>query len=153
MVHDRQNWRARARCKDLNADESDALFFLTTGKSAKAAREFCNGCEVQSQCIDYAVYYNESGVWGGTTDEERNRIRSLNLLSTGRLTANNVNINETRDQKQWGLGTVQIQQEREKREKQSQKLSRLQQYSETPETEQQELRPQDRLPLMLVVEL
>jgi len=36
----------------------------------------CKGCEVQKACLDFAIQTNqESGVWGGTSEEERRKLR------------------------------------------------------------------------------
>lgn len=43
--------------------------------------EYCHGvtdddvCMVREQCLEYALRTNEYGVWGGTTEKERLRIR------------------------------------------------------------------------------
>lgn len=35
------------------------------------AKAWCQACPVIEDCLLWAVIYNESGVWGGTTDGER----------------------------------------------------------------------------------
>lgn len=147
MVYDRQNWRAKARCSNLTSEEAAELFYISKGKSANPARQFCGGCPVQSQCLDYAIYYGEVGIWGGTTDDERKRLSEslVGLLTVARIESNGVNTTETRDQTQWGMGTRQILESRRQ-------YSRPQPaYPSEPVVS--EPRPQDRLPLMLVVEL
>jgi WhiB family redox-sensing transcriptional regulator len=71
------DWRAAAAC--LSADPD--LFFPIAGgapsarQAAKAVR-VCAGCAVCQECLDFAVRMGEAhGIWGGTTPEERTRIR------------------------------------------------------------------------------
>jgi WhiB family redox-sensing transcriptional regulator len=57
------------------------LFFPigTTGQALlqiAKAKEVCSGCTVKSQCLDFALETNQdSGIWGGTSEEERRNIR------------------------------------------------------------------------------
>ena len=41
------------------------------------ALEICDGCSVRADCLSYANDNNEHGIWGGLTDEQRRRSRSL----------------------------------------------------------------------------
>lgn len=74
---DAENWRARSICRDSNPD----LFFPigTTGQALDqidAAKAICAECPVREECLEFALATNqESGVWGGTTDDERRRLR------------------------------------------------------------------------------
>jgi WhiB family redox-sensing transcriptional regulator len=70
-------WRAQAACRDTDPD----LFFPvgTTGPAIEQienAKAVCNTCEVRQPCLDYALTTNQdSGIWGGTSEEERRQIR------------------------------------------------------------------------------
>jgi WhiB family redox-sensing transcriptional regulator len=70
-------WRSRAICRDSNPE----LFFPigTTGIALgqiDAAKSVCDACPVLSDCREFAMETNqESGVWGGLTEEERRQIR------------------------------------------------------------------------------
>ena len=45
-------------------------------KQANEAKSICNECVVKVDCLEYAITSNQdSGVWGGTTEEERKSIR------------------------------------------------------------------------------
>src|SRR3954471_15763891 len=74
---DLQDWRPRAACRDTDPD----LFFPvgTTGPAIEqidAAKAVCCACDVQSACLEFALATNqESGVWGGTSEEERRKLR------------------------------------------------------------------------------
>jgi WhiB family redox-sensing transcriptional regulator len=80
------NWRIRAACRSMAPD----LFFPagTSGVAADeivAAKEVCFGCEVRSDCLQFAVSTNqEFGVWGGTTEDERRDLRRHWLRRTVR---------------------------------------------------------------------
>jgi len=44
--------------------------------SEPEAKRLCEGCALKNLCLDYAVEANEPyGIWGGTTPDERLRIR------------------------------------------------------------------------------
>ncbi len=42
---------------------------------SKTAKKICLTCPVVDECLDHALTYWESGVWGGTTEVERRDIR------------------------------------------------------------------------------
>lgn len=67
------DWQPRAACKTAPGE----IFFPDDQRhdeNLKAAKVYCNMCPVQPQCLDYALTRNELGIWGGTTEPERNRI-------------------------------------------------------------------------------
>jgi len=80
-------WRAEAKC--LGSDP--ALFFPpgTTGDplvQAESAKQVCQSCDVRPRCLQFALETNQdSGVWGGTTEEERKTLRR-SWLRAGRPT-------------------------------------------------------------------
>lgn len=71
------NWRDHALCRDTDPE----LFFPigTTGQATVTqdhAKRVCGECEVKRDCLDYALDTNQdSGIWGGLTEEERRVIR------------------------------------------------------------------------------
>ena len=71
------NWRDHAACRHEDPD----LFFPigTTGPAlvqTQRAKAVCEGCPVREQCLDWALGSGQSiGVWGGTTEVERRRLR------------------------------------------------------------------------------
>ncbi|MHB1911032.1 MAG: WhiB family transcriptional regulator [Acidimicrobiales bacterium] len=65
------DWTWRAACRGCPSDE----FFPPAEDPAEAAKSVCRGCPVQDPCLDHALRYREAGVWGGTTERERSRIR------------------------------------------------------------------------------
>lgn len=66
-----QPWREFGKCASLSSDEADSLFFIGRGKSSSPAKKFCSTCIVNKQCLFFAMYYDEKGIWAGTTYEER----------------------------------------------------------------------------------
>jgi WhiB family redox-sensing transcriptional regulator len=77
LAHADYSWRTQAICRDTDPE----LFFPvgTTGialTQIDRAKEVCGQCPVQVQCLDYALETNQdSGIWGGTSEEERRDIR------------------------------------------------------------------------------
>jgi WhiB family redox-sensing transcriptional regulator len=71
------DWRELSACRDTDPD----LFFPvgTTGPAIEQienAKAVCRTCEVQQACLQYALSTNQdSGVWGGTSEEERRVLR------------------------------------------------------------------------------
>lgn len=63
-------WMDRARCRGERIDPK--WFFPGKGFNAKKAREVCEHCPVVVDCLAYALDMDEKhGVWGGTTNEDR----------------------------------------------------------------------------------
>ena len=71
------SWRNEAVCRDTDPE----LFFPvgTTGQALlqiDKAKEVCDECPVKVKCLDFALETNQdSGIWGGTSEEERRDIR------------------------------------------------------------------------------
>ena len=70
-------WRARSACRD-----SDPDVFFPIGSAGRAleqietARRICAACTVSDECLEFALATNqEAGIWGGTTEEERRKLR------------------------------------------------------------------------------
>ena len=75
LTIERDDWRDVALCRDTDPD----LFFPvgTTGiEQIENAKAVCRQCEAQAPCLEYALASNQdSGVWGGTSEEERRQLR------------------------------------------------------------------------------
>ncbi|MFM8302673.1 MAG: WhiB family transcriptional regulator [Actinomycetota bacterium] len=42
----------------------------------ETARRICTACHVSRECLEFALATNqEAGIWGGTTEEERRKLR------------------------------------------------------------------------------
>jgi WhiB family transcriptional regulator, redox-sensing transcriptional regulator len=72
------DWRLAAACRNLDPD----LFFPigTTGPSVSQiaeAKQVCLTCPVRNACLNWAVsHYQDYGIWGGTTELERQALRT-----------------------------------------------------------------------------
>jgi len=70
-------WLSLAACRSYDP----SLFFPvgTTGPSIREiekAKRICRGCEVQAECLQYALGNGaQHGIFGGLTEEERQRLR------------------------------------------------------------------------------
>ncbi|HEY2285934.1 MAG TPA: WhiB family transcriptional regulator [Streptosporangiaceae bacterium] len=77
LAWQQEDWRSRGAC--LNADPDVFFPISVAGASAtqvRTARAICAGCPVRPDCTDFALEHREiSGIWGGTTDEERRKLR------------------------------------------------------------------------------
>ena len=74
---DVDDWRDNSACRDTDPD----LFFPigTTGPAVDqidSAKAVCVECDARTACLAFALATNqESGIWGGTSEEERRRLR------------------------------------------------------------------------------
>jgi len=72
-----ESWRDRAACRDTDPE----LFFPSgsTGDAVdhiEAAKSVCARCPVRENCLEFAFETNqESGIWGGASEDERRRLR------------------------------------------------------------------------------
>jgi len=56
---------------------SPALFFPERGDSTEPAKAVCARCLVRAECLAYALAEHiQHGIWGGTSERERRRLRS-----------------------------------------------------------------------------
>lgn len=67
----RPAWMADALCREY----PKVNFYPTSGESPQPALRVCRSCRVQEECLAYALDNGERGVWGGTTQRERRRMR------------------------------------------------------------------------------
>jgi WhiB family transcriptional regulator, redox-sensing transcriptional regulator len=73
------SWRSGALCRDTDPE----LFFPvgTTGQALvqiAMAKKVCGECPVANDCLDFALSTNQdSGIWGGTSEEERRKLRRV----------------------------------------------------------------------------
>ncbi len=59
-------------CRGVDPD----LFFPDRGESLEPAKRICGECAVRDECLEHALANGERfGVWGGTSERERRRIR------------------------------------------------------------------------------
>jgi WhiB family redox-sensing transcriptional regulator len=69
---DEQEWQERALCAQTDPE----AFFPEKGGSTREAKRICQGCEVRSECLGYALAHDERfGIWGGLSERERRRLK------------------------------------------------------------------------------
>ena len=65
-------WQERALCAQTDPE----AFFPEKGGSTREAKKICTGCEVKSECLEYALDHDERfGIWGGLSERERRRLK------------------------------------------------------------------------------
>ncbi|KMV21752.1 MULTISPECIES: WhiB family transcriptional regulator [Mycobacterium] len=65
-------WQDRALCCQTDPE----AFFPEKGGSTREAKRICQGCEVKTECLEYALAHDERfGIWGGLSERERRRLR------------------------------------------------------------------------------
>ena len=79
----RPEWFADAECRGLDPE----LFYPTGREDAieralAEARTICRRCDVQAECLAFALNGRESGIWAGTSERQRRNI--LRGGTTGR---------------------------------------------------------------------
>lgn len=59
------------------------VFFPDRGESLSPAKSVCAECIVRDECLEYALDNRERfGVWGGTSERERRRLRRARRENT-----------------------------------------------------------------------
>jgi WhiB family transcriptional regulator, redox-sensing transcriptional regulator len=70
-------WQERSLCAQTDPE----AFFPEKGGSTREAKKVCVGCEVRSECLEYALAHDERfGIWGGLSERERRRLRRRRAL-------------------------------------------------------------------------
>ena len=76
-------WRDRAACRGTDTE----TFFATAPRGShrydheeaardrESAKRVCRVCPVATECLEWAVEHGEHGVWGGTDENDRRRMR------------------------------------------------------------------------------
>lgn len=77
-------WERRAACRGLDA----TIFYPPSDEHADAAKDICESCPVQTECLEHALQIREKdGVWGGATEAERRRIIRRRRRAAAKLRA------------------------------------------------------------------
>jgi WhiB family redox-sensing transcriptional regulator len=67
-----ESWKQAAACRGADPD----IFYPVVPDDVTEAMAFCSTCPVRNDCLDYALTNREDqGIWGGTTGDQRRRIR------------------------------------------------------------------------------
>lgn len=75
--------KASCRGTDIHLFYPDAQTSKRVGAVAlqRQAIAICETCEVKNPCLEYALRFEASGVWGGTTEVEREFLRIKRNIS------------------------------------------------------------------------
>ena len=66
------DWQDRANCATTDPE----AFYPEKGGSTREAKKVCRACEVQAECLEYALEHSEAfGIWGGLSERERRRMQ------------------------------------------------------------------------------
>ena len=66
------SWQERSLCARTDPE----AFFPEKGGSTREAKKVCVGCEVRSECLEYALANDERfGIWGGLSERERRKLK------------------------------------------------------------------------------
>lgn len=69
--------KGNASCAEVDPE----LFFpergaVTAGqRGIQSAKSICRTCPYTIECLEWALTHNEMGIWGGTTERERRRLK------------------------------------------------------------------------------
>lgn len=71
-VAEEPEWQDRALCAQTDPE----AFFPEKGGSTREAKRICQGCDVRSECLEYALAHDERfGIWGGLSERERRKLK------------------------------------------------------------------------------
>ncbi|HEX3778289.1 MAG TPA: WhiB family transcriptional regulator [Pseudonocardiaceae bacterium] len=72
VTDEEQEWQERALCAQTDPE----AFFPEKGGSTREAKRICLGCEVRTECLEYALEHDERfGIWGGLSERERRKLK------------------------------------------------------------------------------
>lgn len=78
MGRDDEEWQADALCAQTDPE----AFFPEKGGSTRDAKAICAGCDVEAQCLEYALSNDERfGIWGGLSERERRKLKTRGRAS------------------------------------------------------------------------
>lgn len=75
----RPEWMADAECHGMDPE----LFFPAGGETTDNVKAICRRCDVQAECLAYAINLGEKhGIWGGVSERGRRRLRRAAGITT-----------------------------------------------------------------------
>ncbi len=74
-------WAADPLCAQTDPE----TFFPTKGGSTRMAKKVCGSCPVSADCLEYALHHDVAGVWGGTSYNQRRRLRDEQGITASRV--------------------------------------------------------------------
>lgn len=69
-------WMEHGRCRDTDP----TIFVARDGEPdppypSPEALFYCNACPVRVECLAWGMKYDETGIWGGMTEYQRNQLK------------------------------------------------------------------------------
>lgn len=74
----RSEWSKYSKCSGIDIEKVSPIFFPEQrGRPRKIPPHegICSVCPVMNECLNYALVHNEKGVWGNSTESQRNRLK------------------------------------------------------------------------------
>ena len=66
------SWQRDALCSQTDPE----AFFPEKGGSTRDAKRICAGCDVRTQCLEFALANDQRfGIWGGLSERERRKLK------------------------------------------------------------------------------
>ena len=66
------SWQERSLCAQTDPE----AVVPEKGGSTREAKKVCVGCDVRSECLEYALANDERfGIWGGLSERERRKLK------------------------------------------------------------------------------
>lgn len=79
LPRDDRGWMDDALCAQVDVGD---VFYVDKGESTAPAKWICRRCDVQQECLDYALTLGERfGVWGGQSERERRKLETAGRTS------------------------------------------------------------------------
>lgn len=77
-------WMRRAACKAYPGHLwFPPQYMRHDHPDVELARRVCARCPVNAECLEYALGHSLEGIWGGTSERERIRIKQGRAASAG----------------------------------------------------------------------
>ncbi len=71
-------WMAKGNCRNKPPE----VFFPSDGLGVEIAKQVCEACKVKDMCLNHALKNRiDHGVWGGTSERQRRRLRKEQHLT------------------------------------------------------------------------
>jgi WhiB family redox-sensing transcriptional regulator len=75
-MNEPDDWRPRGACVSADPELFFPISSVAGQRQEAEAKAFCALCQVRPQCLTFALATSQCyGVWGGTTEDERRRLR------------------------------------------------------------------------------
>jgi len=66
----------------MRRDSNPEWWHIEEKRVEERAKRLCTICPVKADCLRHAIRYDETGVWGGMTRNERRRVAAASIAPT-----------------------------------------------------------------------